>query len=329
MEKNRFVFLRAMKNIFLVAALLLTLLLTANFSFMDAGEKMNTRAALGKKLFSEQLLSKDSSISCASCHKPAFAFADTSAFSTGIFGIRTTRNTPSVLNMKNRPYYFWDGRAVTLEEQALLPIANPGEMGLPIREAVARLNNSRIYKKLFQQIFHQPVNEKNLAAAFAAFEKTLETVDSKFDEWSNNLSALSEEEERGRQLFIGSKAKCFDCHSMEDFTDDSFKNIGLYNGKESNDAGLFLITKSKSDLGKFKTPGLRNIAVTAPYMHDGRFKTLEQVVSYYNTPFMFTDNPLNIDSALIKPLGLTQQEKKDLVSFLKTLTDKAYIKRQG
>jgi cytochrome c peroxidase len=116
---------------------------------------------------------------------------------------------------------------------------------------------------------------------------------------------------------------------MEDFTDDSFKNIGLYNGKESNDAGLFLITKSKSDLGKFKTPGLRNIAVTAPYMHDGRFKTLEQVVSYYNTPFMFTDNPLNIDSALIKPLGLTQQEKKDLVSFLKTLTDKAYIKRQG
>jgi cytochrome c peroxidase len=182
MEKNRFVFLRAMKNIFLVAALLLTLLLTANFSFMDAGEKMNTRAALGKKLFSEQLLSKDSSISCASCHKPAFAFADTSAFSTGIFGTRTTRNTPSVLNMKNRPYYFWDGRAVTLEEQALLPIANPGEMGLPIREAVARLNNSRIYKKLFQQIFHQPVNEKNLAAAFAAFEKTLETADSKFDE---------------------------------------------------------------------------------------------------------------------------------------------------
>ena len=114
---------------------------------------------------------------------------------------------------------------------------------------------------------------------------------------------------------------------MEDFTDDGFKNIGFYNQRESNDAGRFLLTKDSNDLGKFKTPGLRNVAVTAPYMHDGRFKTLEQVVSYYNTPFMFVDDPINIDSTLLQPLGLSQQEKKDLVSFLKTLTDKAYIKR--
>ena len=165
--------------------------------------------------------------------------------------------------------------------------------------------------------------------AIAAFEQTLETVDSRFDDWSNNISALTDEEERGRELFIGNKAKCFDCHSMEDFTDDSFKNIGLFNGKDLADGGRYNISKDSTDRGKFKTPGLRNVGVTAPYMHDGRFKTLEQVVSYYNTPFMFVDDPVNIDSALITPLRLTQQEKKDLVAFLKSLTDKAYIKRQG
>ena len=167
-------------------------------------------------------------------------------------------------------------------------------------------------------------NKVNLAQAIAAFEQTLETADSRFDDWSNSLSQLTAAEERGRQLFVGNKAKCFDCHSMEDFTDDSFKNIGLYTGKERDDAGRFNITKSEADKGKFKTPGLRNIGVTAPYMHDGRFKTLEQVVSYYNTPFMFVDDPVNIDAALLKPLKLTQEEKKDLVIFLKTLTDKAY-----
>jgi cytochrome c peroxidase len=326
-EKNRIVFLHGMKKFLPFSVVVISLMLAANFSFVTPWEKINTRADLGRKLFNEKLLSKDSSISCAGCHKPAFAFADTSAFSTGIFGKLSSRNTPSVLNMKNRPYYFWDGRAATLEEQALMPIENPDEMGLPIKEAVNRLNQQEEYRVLFKKIFRQPVTAKNLGQAFAAFEKTLETVDSKFDDWSNNLAELSDEEERGRQLFIGDKAKCFDCHSMEDFTDDQFKNIGLYNEKDSRDEGRYRITKNKNDLGKFKTPGLRNVAVTGPFMHDGRFKTLEQVVSYYNTPFMFVDDPVNIDSALREPLKLTPQEKKDLVAFLKTLTDKAYIKR--
>lgn len=315
-----------MKKILVLAAILVFITAVSSFSFDVPKETIRNKADLGKKLFSEKLLSKDSSISCASCHKPDFAFADTVAFSTGIYGKLTSRNTPSVLNMKNRPYYFWDGRAVTLEEQALMPIENPDEMGLPIKEAIKRLNQSAAYKRLFKKIFKQNPNEKNLGAAFAAFEQTLETVDSKFDDWSNNISELSVEEERGRELFVGNKAKCFDCHSMEDFTDDRFKNIGLFNGKELADAGRYEITKNETDKGKFKTPGLRNIAVTGPYMHDGRFKTLEQVVSYYNTPFMFVDDPVNIDSALQKPLMLTQQEKKDLVAFLKTLTDKAYQK---
>ncbi|MBK9487006.1 MAG: c-type cytochrome [Chitinophagaceae bacterium] len=297
-----------------------------SFSFETNNTDIKTKAGLGKKLFSEKILSKDSSVSCASCHIPTFAFADTVAFSVGIEGKLTKRNTPSVLNMKNRPYYFWDGRASTLEDQSLMPIQNPDEMGLPIEEAVKRLNQSKEYKLLFQKIFGQKPTAKNLAAAFSAFEKTLETVDSKFDDWSNNLKNLTASEERGRELFVGDKAKCFDCHRMEDFTTDEFKNIGLYNGKEFNDAGLFNITNKEADLGKFKTPGLRNIAVTAPYMHNGMFKTLEEVVDYYNNPQAFVTNSINIDDALKSPLNLSEKEKKDLVSFLKTLTDKKYLK---
>ena len=314
----------AMNRFLLFMSLMVGGTLLLAFSFDEDKASVKNKAALGKLLFNETMLSLDSSVSCASCHKPEFAFADTAAFSVGIHGKLTSRNTPSVLNMKNRPYYFWDGRAKSLAEQSLMPIENPDEMGLPIKEAVARLNQSEKYRKLFKKIFKQLPNEKNLALAIAAFEETLETVDSKFDDWSNNISELSQSEERGRELFVGDKAKCFDCHSMEDFTDDNFKNIGLFNGKEANDSGRYKISKDLSDIGKFKTPGLRNVAVTAPYMHDGRFQTLEQVVSYYNTPFMFVDDPLNMDALLMKPLGLTQQEKKDLVAFLKSLTDKRY-----
>lgn len=308
-----------------LTVLLAAFTIVALFSFYTTTD-ITTKAALGKKLFSEKILSKDSSISCASCHKPQFAFADTTAFSTGIDGKLTKRNTPSVLNMKNRPYFFWDGRAASLEEQALMPIRNPDEMNLSIEEAVHRLNTSAEYKNLFLKIFKQVPNAKNLGAAFAAYEKTLETVDSKFDDWSNNLKHLTAQEERGRQLFIGDKAKCFGCHRMEDFTTDEFRNIGLYNEKDLNDAGLYGITQKESDKGRFKIPGLRNIGVTAPYMHNGMFKTLEEVVDYYNNPKQFVKDAINTDTLLQQPLGLTEKEKKDLVAFLKTLTDKKYLR---
>ena len=314
-----------MKAFVIPLFMLIALMGIAGFSSLETSAPVLTKAALGKKLFSEKILSKDSSVSCASCHKPGFAFADTSAFSTGINGKLTGRNTPSVLNMKNRPYYFWDGRAASLEEQALMPIQNPDEMGLPVSEAIKRLNESMVYKKLFQQVFKQNTTAKNLAEAFSAYEKTLETVDSKFDDWSNNIKKLSPSEERGRQVFISSKAKCFDCHFMEDFTDDEFKNIGLFNGKSLNDSGRFLISGQQADIGKFKTPGLRNVAVTAPYMHNGIFTTLEEVVDYYDDPKKFVPDPINIDPALQAPLKLTAKEKKDLVSFLKTLTDRKYL----
>lgn len=301
------------------------------FTIIIAGfiqpEKKITKAALGQRLFNEPILSLDSSVSCASCHKPEFAFADTIAFSVGIGGKLTSRNTPSVLNMKNRPYFFWDGRASSLEEQALMPIQNPDEMGLPIEDAVIRLREHPEYRKLFKRVFGTLPNKKNLAAALAAFEETLETVNSRFDDWSNDLGELTEEEERGRVLFVGDKAKCFNCHSMVDFTDDDFKNIGLFDGNTLNDRGRFVISKDSADMGKFKTPGLRNIAVTAPYMHNGMFQTLEQVLAYYNFTSHFVDDPINIDAELTRPLGLSASERRDIIAFLKTLTDRSYVKK--
>jgi cytochrome c peroxidase len=300
---------------------------TVLISFINIEHKpvIKTKAQLGEKLFNEKILSLDSSVSCASCHKSKFAFADTAAFSIGIHNTPTTRNTPSVLNMLNRSVFFYDGRATTLEQQALMPIVHKDEMGLPISIAIERLNKNIYYKNLFLKIFKQKPNSNNLAQAIAAYERTLETVDSKFDDWTNDdTTKWTKSEERGRQLFIGDKAKCFNCHSAEDFTNDDFKNIGMYNNENLTDKGRFVITKNQADLGKFKTPGLRNIAVTAPYMHNGYFKTLEQVVDYYNEPQKYIGNSINIDKDLQKPLGLTNQEKLDLVSFLKTLTDKKY-----
>lgn len=314
-----------MKFLFAVLFIVVVIVVSA-FAMEHEPPGINTRAALGKKLFNDKILSLDSSVSCSGCHKPEFAFADTAAFSKGIGGKLTTRNVPSVLNMKNRPYYFWDGRAASLDIQALMPIENPDEMGLPADEAVKRLNASKEYRTLFLKIFRQAPNTTNLAAALSAYERTLETVDSRFDDWSNSLGRLSPAEERGRQLFIGPKAKCFDCHAQEDFTTDEFRNIGLYDDWKLTDAGLFNITGKAEDKGKFKIPGLRNVGVTAPYMHNGMFRTLEQVIDYYNDPSAFVMDPVNIDPLLRKPLGLSDREKKDLVAFLKSLTDKKYIR---
>ncbi len=305
---------------------LILICIAVHFSFLP-GSAITTKAALGKKLFSEKILSKDSSISCASCHLPEYGFSDTVAFSKGIYGRLTSRNVPPVLNVKNRPHFFWDGRAATLQQQALMPIANPDEMGLPIKEAIERLNKNAMYKRLFIEVFGVPPNAKNLGLAFAAFEKTMETSESKFDLSVDDKVQLTAQEERGRKLFISDRTHCFDCHSGTDFTNDDFKNIGLYDGKQLNDKGRFNITKDSNDLGKFKTPSLRNVAITAPYMHDGRFATLEKVVDYYNTPDAFVFSPINIDSTLRNPLGLMPEEKADLVAFLKTLTDKRYVKK--
>ncbi|GIV42908.1 MAG: cytochrome-c peroxidase [Bacteroidia bacterium] len=283
-----------------------------------------TAIELGKKLFFDPILSSDSSVSCASCHNPKYGFADNQAFSVGVGGKKTSRNTPSVLNMKNRTAFFWDGRASTLEEQALGPIQNPDEMNLPIPQAIQRLKKHPFYAKAFLEVYGKEVDSILLGKALAAFEETLEIEETRMDQYlMGNENALNESEKRGLALFNG-KAGCIECHFGPDFTNDQFKNIGLYTGKKNEDLGRYNVTKNKKDKGKFKVPGLRNIIYTAPYMHDGRFKTLEEVIDYYNNPDIANPKHPNRDK-LIKPLNLTTQEKKDLIQFLQSAsTDKPH-----
>jgi cytochrome c peroxidase len=294
--------------------------------FMSSPDEVQTREDLGSKLFFDNILSKDRTINCSSCHNPNFAFADTAVFSTGIGGKLTARNSPGLTNLSGRTHFFWDGRAASLEEQALGPITSPDEMGLPIEEAVERLNKDEFYANAFKKIFKAAPNKDNLLKALAAFERTLETSNSPYDRYINgDDNALSAAAVRGRNIFIG-KANCNNCHSGEDFTADRFKSIGLYNGKDLNDAGRFTITKDSTVLGDFKIPGLRNVAVTAPYMHNGKFKTLRSVVEYYNDPSAVVKDGINRDLSLDKPLNLSSPEIDDVVEFLKALTDDRFAK---
>jgi cytochrome c peroxidase len=294
------------------------------FSSFKFSSEINSPQQLGEKLFFDPILSSDFSVSCASCHKPKYGFADNVAFSKGVNGKLTKRNVPSVMNVALRSVFFLDGRASTLEEQAKGPIENPDEMNLPIDSAIKRLNSNDEYKALFNKIYNENPNENDLLNAISAYEKTLETQDSEFDLAVKNNN-ISTEIEKGRKIFVG-KGNCFDCHNGIDFTDDDFHNIGLFNGKDLNDSGRAVISKNKVDIGKFKTPGLRNVGVTSPYMHNGKFNSLEEVVDYYNDPFKQMPNAVNRDS-LIKPLGLNSDEKLALVAFLKALTDKRFEKK--
>jgi cytochrome c peroxidase len=281
--------------------------------------------ALGERLFSDPILSLDRSISCASCHIPEFAFADTVAFSIGIGGQRGTRNTPSSMNMLARDAFFWDGRAATLEEQALMPIENPVEMGLPIAEAIARLRSDAEYVRWFREAFGGPPDAEKLAAALAAFQRTLETADTPWDRFAFDIEDIDPAVVRGKAIF-DQKGKCLECHFTPDFTADEFRNIGLYNGSDLADEGRFAISRDSADLGKFKVPGLRNVAITAPYMHNGMFATLREVIDYYDDPKAFVPDVINVDTLLREPLGLTEQEKVDLEAFLHSLTDRRFVK---
>ena len=298
----------------------------ATFVLVAASVKDEPKpAALGKRLFSDPILSRNRTISCATCHQEAFAFADTTALSSGVFGRKGKRNTPSAMNVRLQASFFWDGRAATLEEQALMPIANPDEMDLPVDSAVARLNRSRTYRTLFQRVFGESPNKSNLAKALAEFERTLET-NSPLDDWrlNDNEEAVSESAKRGFALFNG-KANCVQCHFGANFNNSEFRNIGLFDGKTLADSGRAAITKQAADLGKFKIGPLRNVALTAPYMHNGVFKTLGQVIDFYDDPGKVVPNAINRDPLLAKPLGLTTQEKNDLENFLRSLTDKRFL----
>ena len=303
-------------------AIVVTGAITLSFALVEPSNK----AELGKLLFFDSILSKDRTISCASCHKPEFAFADTSAVSKGVGGKRGTRNSPTAMNVMLRRPFFWDGRAKTLEEQALAPIENPVEMNLPLDSAIQRLQNDAVYRDHFKRIFNSEPNKETLAAAIAAFERTLETSESPFDKWKfyDDPAAVNEAVKKGFEIFNG-KGKCSKCHFGADFTQNDFRNIGLFDGKNLNDSGRAVVSGKKDDLGKFKTPSLRNVAVTGPYMHNGMFKTLKQVIDFYDNPDKVVPRPINRDSLMAKPLQLTIGEKNELEAFLLSLTDQKFI----
>lgn len=288
-------------------------------------ELPTTKITLGQQLFFDPILSLDQSVSCASCHKPEFAFADNKPFSPGVNDSLGTRNTPSVMNMASRPYFFHDGRAPSLEVQAVMPIENPLEMNLSFDEAVQRIKTNKLYTTLFKTIYNSEPNSNNITNALAEFQRSLESDGSApHDLWVNDIdtTAMTVSQQRGRTIFLSDEFKCFDCHFGPDFTGDEFRNIGLYDESTLTDKGRYDVTKDSSDIGKFKVPGLRNVALTSPYMHNGMFQTLEEVVAYYSNPHDFVKQPINMDTLMVEPLNFSERQKEDLVNFLHALTDK-------
>lgn len=313
------------------------------------------KVALGRDLYFDKRLSVDNTVSCATCHDPRFAFTDGKPVSEGVGGKKGARNAPTVLNAMFNEEQFWDGRVKTLEEQVLQPLINPVEMAMPSHEAVvAKVRGIPEYAQRFREVFGgpNPVTIENIARAIAAFERTLLSGDSPFDRFmAGDPKAISEAAKRGWELFKG-KARCITCHefnaSSPFFTDFKYHNIGIGMKATRNfealarqiqqmaqenrltkealdrlaltegfsELGRFLVTRQPKDVGAFKTSPLRDIELTAPYMHDGSLKTLREVIDFYDKGG--EPNP-NLDGGIVK-LNLTEQEKADLEEFLKSLT---------
>lgn len=280
------------------------------------------KVALGKKLYFDKRLSLDDTVSCATCHDPEKAFADAAPVSTGIKGQKGRRSAPTVLNAALYDLQFWDGRAPTLEEQAKQPITNPIEMGMPSHDAlVEKLKGIEEYRQDFQKTFGEEITIDNIVKAIASFERTLIAGNSPFDRfmYGGDEKAISDLAKKGLEVFR-EKGRCLTCHefigSFALFTDNKFHNIGVGMDKPEPDLGRYEVTKEDKDKGAFKTPTLRNIALTAPYMHDGSKATLEEVVDLYDKG----GEPNLHLSGEIRPLKLTEEEKKALVEFMKSLT---------
>jgi cytochrome c peroxidase len=198
-------------------------------------------------------------------------------------------------------------------------------MNLSYEIAVKRIRESPTYDSLFLAVYNVKPDSFNIAHSLAQFQRSLESNGTApHDLWLNDVekTAMTASQLRGRDIFIADEFKCFDCHFGPDFTGDEYRNIGLFDGKKLKDKGRYDITKDTNDIGKFKVPGLRNVALTAPYMHNGMFETLEEVVDFYSNPYDFVKEPINIDPLMIEPLNFTDRQKKDLVNFLHSLTDR-------
>lgn len=295
---------------------------------------------LGRMLFYETMLSKDDSQSCASCHRQEHAFTDTTRFSIGVEGLPGKRQAMSVFNMAwNTNEFFWDGRAHLLRDQAILPIQDELEMNETLDNVRSKLSNSKMYRDQFTRVYgSDEITVDKLALALEQFMLSIVSYDSKYDQWKGGQVELSESEERGRLLFETeynpffpqfSGADCAHCHGGSNFENDLYMNNGLDSDADFQDYGRENVTSDPIDRAKFKVPTLRNIELTAPYMHDGRFATLEEVVDHYNEGI---HPSATVDPAILATsetgLFLSEEDKVDLINFLKTLTDQRMITDQ-
>lgn len=278
------------------------------------------RARLGRRLFFDGRLSRTGEVACASCHRQEHAFADPNAVSTGVAGRVGTRNAPALVNLAWSRRFFWDGRASSLEQQAGQPIENPLEMDLPIADAVARVAGDGDYARAFAEAYGDAPTADTLRKALASFVRTLVSGDTAYDRHlRGDATAFGDAERRGEALFFSPRTGCFHCHPPQALTNDGLFNDGSY--ADGGDPGRQAVTGLAGDLGRFKVPGLRNVAVSAPYMHDGSVATLEDVVDQYDRGGR--GHPSTDPE--IAPLGLNAGEKADLVAFLRALTDDAFL----
>jgi cytochrome c peroxidase len=289
----------------------------------ETGPSDNTlteeRARLGKRLFFERRLSRTNEIACGSCHAQEHGFADPRTVSLGVEGRSGKRNAPALSNLAWGVTFFWDGRAETLEEQAGMPIEDVLEMDLPLATAVGRLSDEAGYVEDFRLAYDSEPTEETLRKALASFVRTLASGNSAYDRHLAGVpAALEPAALRGEALFFG-KAACFHCHPPGALTNDGFFNNGTFT--DGADVGRQAVTGRTGDLGKFKVPGLRNVAVSAPYMHDGSLATLDDVVDHYDRGGL--GHPST--DPQIETLGLSGDEKADLVAFMQALTDDEFL----
>jgi len=276
---------------------------------------------LGRRLFYTTELSANGSIACVSCHIPNKAFADTNAFSLGIHGRLTMRNSPSLANVAYQPYLHADGGVTSLETQVLAPLQDTFEMGIDIHKVAEKLRQDTILNNLSIKAYSRPIDHYVIVRALASFERTLLSYNSPYDLYSRgNLNALNDSEENGMRLFMSDRLKCTKCHSGKNFTNYTFQNNGMFNSV-GQDSGRVRITFNPNERYHYKVPSLRNIAVTGPYMHNGAFKSLDSIIISYAKGGVNSKEKSN----LISGFDITLKERKDLKAFLFALTDTVFL----